>query len=380
MSAQMPEPSTANQIVSLCLSGDVMTGRGIDQILEHSCPPHLFEEFAHSALDYVELAERANGPIGRQADARYIWGDALQVLDRYRPTVRIINLETAVTLAEEAMPDKGIHYRMHPLNVPCLTVARIDCCGLANNHVIDWGYGGLDDTLKVLQAAGIRTAGAGNTNEQAATPAVIPVSTECRVLVFAYGMPTSGIPASWAARADRGGVNLLRECSPQSADTVAAQIAGFKRSGDIVVVSIHWGGNWGYNVGRAERRFAQQLIESGQVHVIYGHSSHHPKGIEILDGKPVLYGCGDLINDYEGISGHAEYRPDLGVLYLVSFEMPSATMRGLRLIPMRRRRFRLNYASAEECRWLETTLSREGATFGTRTNLRPDGTLLVTTQ
>src|SRR6476660_2782034 len=114
-----------------------------------------------SAVGYVQLAERVAGYIGRGLVFAYPWGEALTVLREYSPNARIINLETAVTTSDDAQPGKGIHYRMHPENLPCITSAEIDCCGLANNHVLDWGRAGLVQTLGVLQAAGLRTAGAG---------------------------------------------------------------------------------------------------------------------------------------------------------------------------------------------------------------------------
>ena len=123
--------------VTLFVCGDVMTGRGIDQILPRPSDPRLFEPCVSSAVEYVKLAERVAGPIPRRVPFDYVWGDALRELEHARPDVRIVNLETAVTTSSEASPDKSIHYRMHPDNIQCLTVARIDCCILANNHVLD---------------------------------------------------------------------------------------------------------------------------------------------------------------------------------------------------------------------------------------------------
>ena len=136
-----------------------MTGRGIDQILPHPSDPHLFEPYVRSATEYVQLAEEKTGPLRRPVDFAYVWGDALPELTRRGVDARLINLETSVTVAEDAWPEKGIHYRMHPANVPCLTAADITCCVLANNHVLDWGYRGLAETLDTLHRAGIGTAG-----------------------------------------------------------------------------------------------------------------------------------------------------------------------------------------------------------------------------
>src|SRR5512133_1189507 len=139
--------SLSHAIVTLFLCGDVMTGRGIDQILPHSAPPQLFEPYVRDARKYVELAERQSGPIPRPVDFAYVWGDALAELQRRQPTVKLINLETSLTADGMHWPGKGIHYRMHPANVPLLTTAGIDVVALANNHVLDWGYAGLAQTL-----------------------------------------------------------------------------------------------------------------------------------------------------------------------------------------------------------------------------------------
>lgn len=124
--------------VKLFLCGDVMTGRGIDQILSHPSVPILYEAYVKNALDYVALAEHLHGPIPRSVEGSYIWGDALERLMQASPDVRVINLETSITRSADAWPGKGIHYRMHPDNINCITVAGIDCCVLANNHVLDW--------------------------------------------------------------------------------------------------------------------------------------------------------------------------------------------------------------------------------------------------
>ena len=239
--------TTRSRAVTLFLCGDVMTGRGIDQILPHAGDPRLFESYVHSAHDYVALAERAAGPIPRPVDFAYIWGDALAELDRTRPDARIVNLETAVTVSRDPWPGKGVHYRMHPANVACLTIADLDCCVLANNHVLDWGSGGLVETLQTLHQAGLSTAGAGHDEREAATPAIIELAQRGRILVFAFGAESSGVPVAWAATHDRPGVNLLPDLSSRTVAHIAELVAAHKQSEDLIVMSIHWGSNWGHS-------------------------------------------------------------------------------------------------------------------------------------
>ncbi|MGC2518014.1 MAG: CapA family protein [Burkholderiales bacterium] len=366
MSQRVESTGAQARGVTLFLCGDVMTGRGIDQILPHPGAPQLFEPYMRSALGYVELAERASGPIARPVDFAYVWGDALPELERVRPDARIVNLETAVTAAGDAWPGKRIHYRMHPDNVPCLAAAKIDCCVLANNHAMDWGRGGLAETLDALRRAGMRTAGAGRDAVEAAAPAAIELPGGGRVLVFAFGTNSAGVPGDWAAAKDRAGVTCIDDLSACAADAIARQVQAAKRDGDIVVASIHWGSNWDYEVSPAERAFAHRLIEAGGVDVVHGHSSHHPKAIEIHRDRIILYGCGDFLNDYEGIGGQDSFRPDLALMYFPTFD--AATGRAVRcdLTPMQIRRLRVNRSCHDDACWLEERLNREGRQFGTR--------------
>jgi poly-gamma-glutamate synthesis protein (capsule biosynthesis protein) len=372
--AAMPDNYKRRQrSVKLFLCGDVMTGRGIDQILPYPSSPEIYEPYMTSAAHYVKIAERTSGPIPRAVGYGYVWGDVLQALADAAPDARIINLETAVTSSDDYWPGKGINYRMHPANTPCLTAAGIDCCVLANNHTIDWGYEGLRETLQSLQAAGIRTAGAGRDFAEASAPAVIDLGGQCRVSVFSMGSTSSGIGRAWAAGRRNPGVWLLPDLSMASVESIATQVTAAKQRGDIVIASMHWGGNWGYEIPAEQRYFAQMLIDQAGVDLVHGHSSHHPRGIEVYRNKLILYGCGDFLNDYEGISSHAEFRRDLTFMYLPELD-PDGQLLGMDMWPMQIYRFRLRQASPDDSRWLARVLDRETRKLGSGVALE-DGRL-----
>ena len=360
----------------LFLCGDVMTGRGIDQALPHPVSPVLNEPYVCDAREYVALAERANGPIARPLSSNHIWGDALQELERASVDFRIINLETAITSQETPLPDKGIHYRMHPLNIGCLSAARISACALANNHVLDWGYSGLSETLRTLDAAGIAHSGAGNNAEEAAAPAILNVADKARVLLFSFGSTTSGIPREWSATTSRAGVNLLDDLSDATAARVADQMRHHQRSGDLLIASIHWGSNWGYDIPSKQIAFAHRLIEEG-VAIVHGHSSHHVKAIEVFNGRLILYGCGDFLTDYEGISGYEAFRGDLALMYVVELDSQTGQIVSGQFVPMQMRRFELKRASAPDARWLCDLANKLGTQFGTSARLRKDNSMML---
>ncbi len=360
-----------SKTIRLFLCGDVMTGRGIDQILSSPGNPKLHESYVKDARRYVALAESINGKIPRPITWNYIWGDALTALDQADTDIRIINLETAITSSNDYWRGKSIHYRMHPRNIPCLTSAAIHCCCLANNHILDWGYEGLTETLITLDRVGIAHAGAGCDSAAASEPAVLEMPEKGRVLVFSYGMTSSGIPQEWAATSHRPGVNLLENASESTAKRIAREMIDLSNSGDAIVASIHWGGNWGYAIRQDELDFGRSLIDHG-IHVVHGHSSHHVKTVEIHRGGLLLYGCGDFINDYEGIRGHEIYRPDLAIIYLVDINLPKNRISDLQMLPMKVRRFRLERASIEDAAWLTRLLKRLGSDSFTRVNLEDD--------
>jgi poly-gamma-glutamate capsule biosynthesis protein CapA/YwtB (metallophosphatase superfamily) len=368
--------SPPRHTVRLFLCGDVMTGRGIDQILPHPCPPTLHEGYVQSANDYVSLAEEANRPIPRSVSSSYIWGAALDELTRAAPDARIINLETSITRSENYAP-KGINYRMSPENADCLTAAAIDCCELANNHVLDWGRTGLLETLATLRRLRIKAAGAGRNLDEASAPATLQIAGEGRVRVFSFASVTSGTPLSWAATQDAAGVNLLTDLSETSAARISHRIARERQPRDVIVVSIHWGPNWGYAIPEEQRRFAHALIDRADVSVVHGHSSHHAKAIEVYRDRLILYGCGDFLNDYEGIQGYEGYRGDLTLMYFADIDAASKSLAAFEIVPLQIKQFRLIRPAGPDIDWVQQTLDRESRRFGSGVATKAPGRLAL---
>ena len=359
------------------MCGDVMIGRGIDQVLPHPSDPLIHESCIVDAREYVDLAESKNGPIQKPVDFDYIWGDALEELEQLAPDLRVINLETSITKSGDYWEGKGINYKMNPENISCITAANIDYCSLANNHTLDWGYSGLIETLETLNRAHIKTAGAGLTLQAAEAPAIMEVAKKGRVIVFSFGSETSGIPLSWAASEDKSGVNWLRNFSDKTVEHIKAKVHAVKHPRDIVVASIHWGGNWGYEIPQAQIEFAHKLIDNASVNIIHGHSSHHIKGIEIYKDRPIIYGCGDFLNDYEGIRGYEGFRHDLSLMYFASMDPFTGNLVYFQMTPTQIKHFQVNRASKLDLLWIRDVLDREGNPFGNWVELSKENSLML---
>ncbi|MGZ4964030.1 MAG: CapA family protein, partial [Limisphaerales bacterium] len=335
--------------------------------------PKLYESHVKDARDYVGLTEHVHGSITRPVSFKYIWGDALAELTGANVTFRIINLETSITTNDEPWPKKPIQYKMHPKNIGCLTAARIDACALANNHVLDWHYDGLCETLDTLDQSGIAHAGAGRSRAEAEAPAALAFGNH-RLLVFSLGSTTSGIPPDWAASKTKPGVFLLEDLSARSARDIAAHMRDFQKPGDLIIASIHWGSNWGYDLPPEQIKFAHELIDNG-VSLVHGHSSHHIKTLETYHDHLILYGCGDLLTDYEGIQGYEPFRGDLAFLYLPELDPGNGQLRSLQLIPVQTRRFQLHHTSPEDSNYLQSLMNDLCAGFAPKFELTCDNHL-----
>jgi len=222
----------------------------------------------------------------------------------------------------------------------------------------------------VLRRLGIKPAGAGRDLAQAKAPAILEIPGEGRLLVFSFACETSGAPRRWAAGEARAGINFLSSLSNAAVGVIADEVAEIRRPRDVVVVSIHWGPNWGYRIPNDQRRFAHALIEEAGVSVVHGHSSHHAKAIEVYKGGPILYGCGDFMNDYKGIRGYEEFRDDLAVMYFADVDAAAGRLRALDMMPLKIRRLQLSRASGEAVDWLGGPLMAKARRLGRASRLR----------
>jgi poly-gamma-glutamate synthesis protein (capsule biosynthesis protein) len=118
------------------------------------------------------------------------------------------------------------------------------------------------------------------------------------------------------------------------------------------------------------------LVDGG-VDIVHGHSSHHPRPVEVYRERLILYGCGDFIDDYEGIEGYEQYRDDLVLMYLATLSPVTGELTALQMTPMQIRKMRLNKTSKADSQWIRETLERVSTPLGTHVDLMPNGILAL---
>jgi poly-gamma-glutamate synthesis protein (capsule biosynthesis protein) len=174
-----------------------------------------------------------------------------------------------------------------------LETASINAVSLANNHVLDYGDDALSEMLDLLDRAGIVHSGAGVNYAQASGLATTEVGgRKLGLLAFTDNEP------DWEATADEPGVFYVPiDLNDSRAEKLLRLIRESSRLVDLLIVSAHWGSNWGYHPPREHVVFAHALIEAG-ADTVFGHSSHVFRGIEFYKGRPILYSAGNFIDDY----------------------------------------------------------------------------------
>jgi poly-gamma-glutamate capsule biosynthesis protein CapA/YwtB (metallophosphatase superfamily) len=255
---------------------------------------------------------------------------------------------------------KVFHCRASPSAVEVLKAARVDVCSLANNHTLDFEERGLLDTMDHLKAAGIWYAGAGLDREEAARPALLaarPADRPSRVALLAF---TDNEPP-FAARPDRPGTNYLPvSLEPEVLSRVEAAVTAAREAGaETVVFSNHWGPNMVQRPSALFRRFARAVMDRG-VDVYYGHSAHVFQGVEIYDGKPILYDTGDFIDDY---AVDPRLRNDWSFLFRISLE--GSGFRRLELFPVTLPYARAQLAKGSERQAILERMERLSGEMGT---------------
>jgi len=287
--------------------GDVMLGRTLNEVLE----------------DYA---------------AEYPWGDTLPILRG--ADLRMCNLECVISDRGEPWPKKMFVFRTDAKNIRVLKIAGMDVVANANNHALDFGSEALQDMNKTLDAAGIAHAGAGEDLAAASAPTFL----ERQGLRLAFLSFTDNEPG-WEAGKNKPGVFFVPlDTKDGRAKRLFDLVKQAKSKSDLLVVSAHWGGNWGYAPDAPHPEFAHSLIEAG-ADIIFGHSCHVFRGIEIYKGKPIIYGAGDFIDDYA--VDEAE-RNDRSCIFIVGTD--GSRIKNLQLMPTVIRDYQARLADQSEAK------------------------------
>jgi poly-gamma-glutamate capsule biosynthesis protein CapA/YwtB (metallophosphatase superfamily) len=237
----------------------------------------------------------------------------------------MVNLEHPITTAT-ARVEKKFNFKMHPRLLPILVNARVSIVNLANNHIADYGREGMEDTMRNLEAVGIRYVGAGRNLAEARQPVILEKNGVRIAFLGYYG------GGEFAA------TERLPGFAPRRSRIVVEDVRKARVEADYVVVNFHWG------VERAEHPEPEQMVLARQVidagaDLIVGHHPHVLQGIESYRGKHIVYSLGNFV-----FGGNSLHTYDTALLKV---ELTRTDAR-VSLIPVRVEQWRPRPAEGEQ--------------------------------
>ena len=328
-------PSIERVVVRLFLAGDCMPARGVDCVLPYpldDARAFLRETCCRHARDYVRLALDASALSSAPRHTfTSLLGDLLDEKRRRAPCFSMVNLETALTsTSDDFWLGKPVCYRASERNgIGLLETLGVDCVTIANNHALGFSLRGFEDTVRALEASETLDFVGGGLNADEAFRWRRFESGGVSALGVCF--ENSGVPREWRATSSAPGLALMT--ADDDVRRLLSTVREEKRRhpSSTIIVSCHWGSNWGWDVSPTIEHLARRLVESG-CDIVHGHSSHHPRRCELYEDKLIVYGCGELLNDYEGIGDHAgfpaaTFAGDLRFAYFPEYDVLDASAR-----------------------------------------------------
>lgn len=215
----------------------------------------------------------------------------------------LVNAE-GVIAAGGLIHDKGESrphlFRAHPRAVEVLRRAGVDAVTVGNNHAGDYGPRAFSEMIDHLDVAGLGYTGGGRDLADARTPLYVTMGD---VVVALVGVDLT-MASDYAAAEDRAGtLALVRPPAGDSQRTITEELRKIAQNArahaHVVLLTPHWGDNFKGEPTEATRALARDLLAAGYDGIL-GHSAHWLQGVEVFDGKPVIYDAGNLVVDYGG--------------------------------------------------------------------------------
>ena len=246
--------------MTIVSGGDTMGDRGVKSYLA-----------AHGA----DAVFAGIAPVLRAADAAWV------------------NLESPLTTISDPYPGKDVHFQGDPRLAAGLADAGVDVVNMANNHAVDQGQAGLLDSIRRVEAAGIKVVGAGKNASAARQPAIVRASNGATIGFLGW---TDIIWPGFAAGSGPGVATGITDMSQ-----VTRAVRALKRRVDYVVVCFHWGIEYTDTPIASQVSEAHAAIDAG-ADLVIGHHPHVLQGVQLYKGHFIIYSLGDLVFDHYSLA------------------------------------------------------------------------------
>jgi poly-gamma-glutamate synthesis protein (capsule biosynthesis protein) len=308
----------------VALAGLFVARRGVAQSgVSQDAPPASFDTLRYTLPDSLDAAPLGEPSITIAAGGDTVLGYNLEahfdtqlaagvsreeLLDYYfrgiRPVLEaadlaVVNLECPFTERGKRLP-KNFNFRARRELVEILKRGSVDVASLANNHTMDWGPDGLEDTRLTLEQAGIACFGAGDDIGEARQPLIV-TRNGLRVGFLGYYFQAGKDmlePQELYARDNRAGVAGVYKSVRRIQSMVEEDLAQLTRKVDVAIPFFHWGHEGSYEVRKYQIELAHRCVDLGARAVLGAHP-HRLQAVEVYKDAPIFYSLGNFV--YGGI-------------------------------------------------------------------------------
>ena len=247
--------------------------------------------------------------------------------------LNVVNLEGPLCRGGNANPEQtSLCLRGDVSSAAPMAAAGVSAVSLANDHAMDYGPKGLEETLNLLRGERLGVCGAGSNRHAAGQPLVLKTPGGAEVALLSL---SDVGPDAYAAGDDSPGINAVT-----SLEAVGEAVSAAAGEAHYVVVLVHWGEEDGAEITPRQREIARACARAG-ADLVVGCHPHAVQGMEIIEDTPVIYSLGDLLYYARGGAG-------AGILASCRFD--DGALRSLEFFPVRAGENGAAMPSGEEAR------------------------------
>ncbi|MFI5044659.1 MAG: CapA family protein, partial [Acidimicrobiales bacterium] len=237
----------------------------------------------------------------------------------------MVNLETSLGTTGTKVP-KAFNFQVPPQAIDALKAAGVDAVSMANNHGMDYGAVGLQDSLAIRASSGFPILGIGQNDTEAYAPLITEIKGQRLGVIAASDVFDAALVSSWTAAPDQPGI---ASAEADHLQRLVQEVQTTRPKVDTLVVYLHFGTEKQTCPNARQKEVVDALLAAG-VDIVIGSHPHRLQGVGYQGKKLVAYSMSNFI--FRGPSSESR---KTGVLMVTAtgqqidgFEWKPATLQG----------------------------------------------------
>jgi len=245
---------------------------------------------------FVDIQDNEGGAVstGLPLLADRVKADPAHVLAPVAPVLAgadlaMVNLETAITERGAPVPGKNFHFRSPAATFTALRAAGVDVVSMANNHSLDYGPQGMQDTFDAIASSKFPVVGMGHNAAEAYRPYRTVIKGQRIAILSALDWLEQALIPAWSATETQPGIAFSIDRT-----RLLAALRAVRPEVDTVVVFLHWGTEQSHCASSEQQSLAKALLAAG-ADIVVGSHAHRVFGAGRAGNALVAYGLGNFV-------------------------------------------------------------------------------------